>query len=195
MVSNDNNVTYDQNPPPDPFLLPDSYKSNRRMEWLFLAEKEDSHHCCVTQLCVSGSGPRDSLPLTSVPGLCPCSLWESFHLNHQLPFHSHIIIILEAQHQHRRHLGSATPNFCRGGGLSGPLAIFVAANEEGTTEVLKFNVSFIFYPNEKNVIFILSWNKQNHDLNLAIYVTDFMFLWQFYCKTPRKVVTMWTRAI
>lgn len=60
--------------------------------------------------------------------------------------------------------------------MSGPLAIFVAANEEGTTEVLKFNVSFIFYPNEKNVIFILSWNKQNHDLNLAIYVTDFMFL-------------------
>lgn len=42
---------------------------------------------------------------------------------------------------------------------------------------------------------MLSQNKQNHDLSLIIYVTDFMFSWQFYRKTCGKAANTQTGAI
>ena len=58
-----------------------------------MAQKQDSQRLSVTSLCV----PADSLSVTSVSIMCPCSPWESFHWDHCLPFYSYIIVIMEAQ--------------------------------------------------------------------------------------------------
>ena len=71
-----------------------------------MAQKEDSQCLCVTSLCVPGAGPRDSLPVTSVSVMCPCSPWEIFYWDHCFPFYSYIIVIMEAQNWHLRPLHS-----------------------------------------------------------------------------------------
>lgn len=72
---------------------------------LYDSERRQSMFMCDL-ICVPGAGPRDSLHVTSVSVMCPCNPWESFHWDHCFPFYSYIIVIMEAQNQHLRHLHS-----------------------------------------------------------------------------------------
>lgn len=145
IVLKDNLVCCDRRPLSDLFLLPGHHTSGRRLHWLFRAQREDSTHGWLSH--VSLELVLGILCLSLLSQLCVPVAPVELPLSHHCAFYSDVTMVTEVQHWHLRELRSVTQEWHvgEGGQLCRVLQLPLVASGEGTTEVLKFIFSFVFF--------------------------------------------------